>query len=142
MQLQLLLPPKYKKIGVLLFVPSLLLAILHRFNDFKVDFLTVNLFEVDLNFTDEIALTGIILSLLFIAFAREEHEDEYISSIRLKSLQWAVLVNYSLLILATWLIHGFPFIDVMMYNMLTVLIIFIFRFHLELRKNRIANPEK
>jgi uncharacterized membrane protein len=97
---------------------------------------------VDLNFTDEIALTGIILSLLFIAFAREEHEDEYIGSIRLKSLQWAVLVNYSLLILATWLIHGFPFIDVMMYNMLTVLIIFIVRFHLELRKNRIANPEK
>jgi hypothetical protein len=47
-----------------------------------------------------------------------------------------VLINYILLIIATWLIHGLGYIDVMMYNMLTVLIIFLIRFHYILRKNQ------
>jgi hypothetical protein len=37
---------------------------------------------------------------------------------------------------SSWLVHGFAYIDVMMYNMLTVLIIFIIRFHYTLRKNQ------
>jgi hypothetical protein len=147
MQANLLLPNKFKRIGIFLLIPSTIFGIYCRFEDFSFSFLTIKkteklLFENEINLTDEIALTGIIVSLMFIAFAREKQEDEFIESIRLKSLQWAVLVNYSMLILATWLIHGFGFIDVMMYNMLTVLIIFIARFHLVLRKNRIANPEQ
>jgi hypothetical protein len=148
----LLLPNKYKKIGIILLIPSLLFGALVRFNDLAFDFLELpfgkkissgsflNLDE-QINLTDELALTGIIVGLLFIAFAREKQEDEYINTIRLQSLQWAVLTNYILLLVATWLVHGFAYIDVMMYNMLTVLIIFILRFHLVLRKNRIANPE-
>jgi len=76
------------------------------------------------------------VALLFIAFAREKQEDEFIGRLRLESLQWAVLVNYILLLLATWLIHGFSYIDVMMYNMLTILIFFILRFHVLLFRNR------
>jgi hypothetical protein len=74
--------------------------------------------------------------LLFIAFAREKQEDEFIGKLRLESLQWAVLFNYALLLLATWLIHGLGYIDVMMYNMLTILLFFIIRFHVVLYKNR------
>jgi hypothetical protein len=145
MRSTLLLPNKYKKIGIILLIPSLVLGILVRFRDFSFDFLdlpmgkaistgSLNLDE-QINLTDELALTGIILGLIFIAFAREKQEDEYINSIRLESLQWAVLINYSLLLIATWLVHGFAYIDVMVYNMLTVLIIFIIRFHVVLRKN-------
>ena len=150
MGLNLLLPHKFKGIGFLLLPPSLLLGILNMYYDFRFEFLTLkntarDMFDGDINLTDEFALTGTILSLLFIAFAREKQEDEYIESVRLKSLQWAVLVNYSLLLIATWLVHGgrgFTFIDVMIYNMLTVLIIFIVRFHLVLRKNGIIRHEK
>jgi hypothetical protein len=145
MRSTLLLPNKYKNIGIILLIPSLVLGILVRFRDFSFDFLnlpmgkaistgSLNLDE-QINLTDELALTGIILGLIFIAFAREKQEDEYINSIRLESLQWAVLINYSLLLVATWLVHGFAYIDVMVYNMLTVLIIFIIRFHVVLRKN-------
>jgi len=150
MDSKLLLPNKYKRIGLILLPPSLLLGILYLYDDLRFEFLTIEntakkgMFESDINLTDELALTGTIVSLLFIAFAREKQEDEYIDSIRLKSLKWAVLVNYGLLLLATWLIHGghgFSFLDVMIYNMLTVLIIFIIRFHLVLRKNRINKPE-
>lgn len=149
MDTKLLLPNRYKWIGLILLLPSLILGISNLYNDFRFEFLTIKntgrgAFDGDVNLTDEFALTGTILALLFIAFAREKQEDEYIESIRLKSLQWAVLVNYSLLLIATWLVHGshgFTFIDVMIYNMLTVLIIFIVRFHLVLGKNNVRKPE-
>ncbi|HET9279217.1 MAG TPA: hypothetical protein VFN95_13560 [Flavitalea sp.] len=135
MQSALLLPRKYKKIGTVILVLSLALGILVRFWDFQLDFLTLvknkpgALFDDKINFTDEFALSGIILGLLFIAFAKAKREDEFISRTRLESWQWAVLFNYILLLLATWAVHGVAYIDVMMYNMLTIPIIFIVRFH-------------
>ena len=128
-------------------MPSLALGILVRFFDFQFSFLSLSFgkskfntknihLDENINLTDELALTGIIIALLFIAFAREKTEDEYIAHIRLESLKWAVLINYILLLLATWLVHGFAYIDVMMYNMLTVLIIFIIRFNYALNRNK------
>jgi hypothetical protein len=132
MKTRLLLPNKYKTFGILLFTVSLILGILVRFRDFHFSFLTID----SINLTDEIALSGLILSLLFIAFAREKNEDEFINHTRLESWQWAVLINYILLLIATWAIHGFAYIDVMMYNMLTIPIIFISRFHYVLYKTK------
>lgn len=84
--------------------------------------------------SDEIAFTGMTISLLFIAFAKRKDEDEYISRIRLDSLVWAVIVNYVILALATWLVYGLPYLSVMLYNMFTVLILFIIKFQLALYK--------
>lgn len=151
MKTNLLLPTKYKRIGIILLIPSLVLGILCRFWDFSFDFLTLRLasankdadtgklsFEGIINFTDEFAITGLILSLLFIAFAREKQEDEFIHQNRLESWQWAVVINYVLLLISIWFVHGMEFIDVMMYNMLTVLIIFIIRFNYVLYKNKVS----
>lgn len=150
MKSTLLLPSRYKWIGFIVLVPSLILGILVRFREFSFDFLTLpegksivsskglNLDEL-INLTDELALTGIIIGLLFIAFSREKHEDEFINRLRLESLQWALLFNYVLLLLATWLVHGLNYIDVMMYNMLTILIFFILRFHIVLYRSRSDN---
>jgi hypothetical protein len=148
MKSSLLLPPKYKWIGAIILLPSLALGVLVRFKDFAFDFLSLpakhkkdglsNVLNFDevINLTDELALTGIIVGLLFIAFAKEKHEDEFINKLRLESLQWALLFNYALLLIATWLVHGFGYIDVMMYNMLTILLFFIIRFHVVLFRNR------
>lgn len=141
MKHSLLLANQYKRIGFFVLVPFLILGLFVRFADFQWSFLSLSIgdkgiLDNNINFTDELALTGIIAGLLLIAFSREKTEDEYIAKIRLESLQWAVLINYILLIISTWLVHGFAYIDVMMYNMLTVLIIFIIRFHLVLRKNQ------
>lgn len=150
MKSSLLLPSRYKIIGILLFIPSLVLGLLWRFRDFSFDFLTLKQsykqpfgdkslnFDEQINLTDEFAITGLIIGLLFIAFARQKQEDEFIHHTRLQSWQWSVLINYGLLLVATWLIHGMSFIDVMMYNMLTVLIIFIVRFHIVLLRNKNA----
>lgn len=84
--------------------------------------------------SDEIAFTGMTISLLFIAFAKRKDEDEYISKIRLDSLVWAVIVNYIILTVATWLVYGFSYLDVMLYNMFTILILFIIKFQITLYK--------
>lgn len=84
--------------------------------------------------SDEFAFLGITLSLLFISFAREKEEDEYISRLRCESLVWAVIVNYVVLIVATWLIYGIPYLQLMMYNLFTLLFLFIFKFYLALYK--------
>ena len=146
MKSNLLIPSKFKLIGLVILIPSLLLGIWWRFFEFEIATLTIKSSQGDvsifkdhqINFTDEVALVGIITGLLLIAFSREKQEDEFINRIRLESLQWAVLVNYVLLIIAAMLVHGWSFIDVMMYNMLTVLIIFIVRFHLILNRNKTA----
>lgn len=150
MKSKLLLPSRFKLIGLLLLIPLLVLGILYRFRDFYFEFLTFkfrtnsgndkSIFTEDqINLTDELALTGLIVGLLFIAFARHKQEDEFIHHIRLESWQWAVLISYGLLLLATWFVHGLAFIDVMMYNMLTILIIFIIRFYMVLARNKSAN---
>jgi hypothetical protein len=147
MKTKLLLPNRYKTVGIFLLILSLTLGILVRFWDFQFGFLTVNfqkaphdalskVIDDKINFTDEVALTGIIVALLFIAFAREKNEDEFINRTRLESWQWAVLINYVLLLLTTWAVHGLSYIDVMMYNMLTIPIIFIIRFYSVLYKTR------
>jgi hypothetical protein len=149
MKYRLLLPYRFKLIGLIIFLPFLALGIAIRFFDFGFPFL---MYKVDMDtmfhnnwqdYTDEIALSGIIIGLLLIAFAREKSEDEFITKIRLESLQWAVLINYILLLAATWLVYEISFIDVMMYNMLTVLLLFIIRFHVILWKDKYsANHQK
>lgn len=137
----LLIPNRYKRLGFIILVPSLILGAMYMFADFQFDFLTIpnenkKLFDLDFNFTDEIALTGAIAGLLLIAFSREKTEDEYINTLRLESLQWAVLINYVLLVIATWVVYDNPYWHVLIYNMLTIPIIFIIRFHYVLAKNK------
>lgn len=152
MEPRFLFPHRYKLIGWLLAIPSLTLGLFVLIGDFSFDFLTVRLpFEYIftdtflsssgeskgsisdsisiLNFTDEIAAVGSIIGLLFIAFSRVKIEDEYVSKTRLESLQWAIYLNFALLILGIIFIHGMAFFNVIVYNMFTPLIFFIVRFH-------------
>ena len=77
------------------------------------------------------------------SFSKEKNEDEFITEIRLSSLLWAVCVSYTLLLVAFLFVYGSPFFEVMIYNMFTVLIIFIVRFNYILYKNtRTVSDEK
>jgi len=121
-----LLPGVYKWIGLILLAPSVYLAT-HDISFLKTAHTGRN-FTND-NLSDEIGFTGIFIGLLFVAFSRLKSEDEYTYYLRLTSLQWAVVINYTLLIAFTWLLYGTAFLAVPMYNMLTVLLIFIVRFY-------------
>ncbi len=87
------------------------------------------------NIFDEIVMTLFIGSALIFAFSKEKIEDEMVSKIRLESLVWATYVNYAVLLFCILFIYGLAFLDVMLYNMFTLLLFFIIRFHWMLFKN-------
>ncbi len=69
-----------------------------------------------------------IAGLLLVAFSKEKVEDEMISRLRLESLQWGIYANYLILAVAMLTIYDIAFVDVMICNMFTVLLVFIGRF--------------
>ena len=152
MKTRYLFPFKYKKIGWILFLAGLLLGVVAILNDFESPVLkmkvfalfTEGLFEKDnQNFTwfednvfNELVSVLIILGGLLVAFSKTKLEDEYISRIRMESLIWATYVNYGVLLVAVLFVFNLAFLDVMIYNMITILIFFVLRFHFMLYKTK------
>lgn len=156
-----LFPHRYRLIGWLIFIPSAILGLAGLYAEFWFEFLTITFEapkpdagivyqfiwwitdggsfttnrESSINLTNELAAIGIIVGLLFVAFSKEKLEDEMISRLRLESLQWAVYINYMVLGVLIVLVHGGLFLNVMIYNMFTVLLMFIIRFRLAIRRN-------
>jgi hypothetical protein len=64
-----------------------------------------------------------------VAFSKLKTEDEYMMKIRLESLVWAVYVNFIVIIIANIAIFGIDFLDVLMLNMYTILVLFILKFY-------------
>jgi len=151
MKLNYLFPSKYKKIGWVIFFPTLIFGLYTVIYEFEPDFFDFNVFALfveDLNFNEnsnsfrlvnnnilnEILGLLMVVSSIFVAFSKEPDEDEFISKIRLESLVWATYVNYAVLILAFVFVYGFSFFWVMIFNMFTILIFFIIRFNIQIRK--------
>jgi hypothetical protein len=129
-----LFPHRFRLIGWLVFVPSVLVGLGTMYTGFEISKLNIRLSEISLfngvmnNLTDEFAGVGVILGLLLIAFFKETVEDEMISRLRLEALQWSVYANYLLLAIAILMVYDTAFLNVMIYNMFTVLLVFIGRF--------------
>ncbi|HET8574122.1 MAG TPA: hypothetical protein VFL76_09645 [Edaphocola sp.] len=156
MFMKLLLPHRWKNIGwtvlgvgVLLSVAPFLFhtdlnltapvfAMVHDPVLGKTGYFSVVRTDISFTLTGVLFLTGALL----VAFSKEKNEDEYISSLRLSSLLWAVLVNYLLLLFAFLFIYGIDFLMVMTYNMFTVLLIFIIRFNYVMLRNKSLPHEK
>ena len=157
MKSSLTLPNKFKKVGWMILMPSLVVGIFSVAEKFELEWLNPTVFTifhdefmgeksyftfVKVNITNTLIGVFFIIGALLVGFSKEKKEDEYISGIRLSSLLWAVAVNYILLLFAFIFIYGSPFLDVMIYNMFTVLILFIARFHYILYKNSKSVPDE
>jgi len=147
---KLLLPNKYKKWGWFILIPATLIGSILLFGNFRTLELKSKTFAI---FSDELFygaqffsiiktnVTPTIVGVLFIVgalvvgFSKEKNEDEFIASIRMSSLIWAVVVNYILLLVSFLFFYGMAFFSVMVYNMFTTLIIFIARFNYLIYKN-------
>lgn len=139
MEAKLLLPNKFKIVGIVVLIVG---AILWMLDDHYPGLLTLDLSWlfpitgqnplVPPNKTDmafSIYTIFLITGGLMICFAKEKNEDEFISRLRLSSWMWAILINYILLIVATLTIYGLDFLEVIYYNIFTPLFIFIVRFN-------------
>jgi hypothetical protein len=153
MKTRFLLPHRCKMFGWILFIPSTLLGffilIVNNslpFLDFKLpvfamidgEILGKTHFFSIVNTEVMPSLTGIlfIIGAILVAFSQEQDEDEYIGKLRLESLVWATYINYGLLFLALAFVWGLTFFTVMTFNMFTLLLFFIIRFHYVLYRQR------
>ena len=150
MNMNMLLPHAWKKIGWIILVPSVIAGIFLMATDYEADWLSMKVFAffndsifeednsfawITANVSNTITGVGFLVGAILVAFSREKVEDEYIARIRLNSLLWAVWVNYLLLLFAFIFVYGIAFLHVMILNMFTILIIFIVRFNFQLYKN-------
>jgi len=146
----LLLPNKFKLIGWFLLIVAVILFVASSVEVFdlfpekskvfaifnKEIFGQIQLFTLfETNITLTVVGVLFIIGAMMVGFSKEKREDEFIAKLRLSSLLWAVWVNYALLFLAFFFVYGTDFLTVMMYNMFTILIIFIVRFNYLLYKN-------
>ena len=141
---ELLLPHSFKKIGWVILIPTLLLGVLmliDGFNGYPTYLMPAQgtaCYETLCSATtgralNNIALVGICIGGIFVACSRERIEDEMISRIRLNALLTATaLCTYDL-----------SFLYVMIYNLLTMLLIFlaVFRWKLWRLKHAVADEE-
>ncbi|HOO67162.1 MAG TPA: hypothetical protein P5180_15330 [Bacteroidales bacterium] len=143
MKTKLLLPNKFKTPGWIMLIPTTLFGLYIIFSGFEFDFLDAKVFtlysneilgeSVTMGFVKTnltLTVTGLlfIISAFFVAFSREKTEDEFIARIRLESLLWATYINYGILLFCFLFFYDFGFFYVMIFNMFTILVIFIIRF--------------
>ncbi len=165
MKSSLLLANRFKRIGWWILIPACLAGILLTTTGYEAEWLDarvltlfydeIRIFEdvkmdrfgpfafVETNITNTVVGVLFIVGALLVAFSKEKQEDEFIGNLRLSSLMWSVWVNYLLLLAGFLLIYGMSFLHIMIYNMFTVLIIFIIRFnYLLYRSAKSARDEK
>ena len=85
--------------------------------------------HIVLDMLDELLSVACIAGLMIVGFSRQPVEDERIGQLRMEALQWGVYANYLVLIICTLAIYGSDFFTVTIYNMFTLLLIFIARFY-------------
>ena len=151
MKANYLFPHRFKKIGWIVFIPMTVFGLLQLIYQWEPDILDFNVFamfdqgllsnkvyfsSVKNNVLNELIMIILIISMMVVAFSQEKVEDEYIRKIRLDSLVWATYLNYIVLIFAILLVYGFPFLWVLIGNVLTILLFFIVRFNWILNRTR------
>ncbi|HNL37664.1 MAG TPA: hypothetical protein PKL15_12370 [Saprospiraceae bacterium] len=131
-----LLPTVWKPVGFVLALAGAVLGALTVFGNFEIPGFGFNLRKEDEflvsrfeNFTQELALTLLLVGLLMMAFSRVRHEDERVQLIRLEAFQWSFLFQFGILLAANWLLYGGNFFYAMLFNLFTPLIVFLLRFH-------------
>ena len=116
----LLFPHRFQKVGWVIFALAAALGVylcITEFEGFGGSY-TMN----------NIAIIGIAIGGILATCSREKVEDEMISHIRLNALLIALYVNYAILIVCSLLVYDFDFIQVMIYQMFTILLVFMFIF--------------
>lgn len=159
MNTPLLLHNRFKRIGWFLLIPATIVGIFLAANGFNKEWLNMPVFAfwydnaifskggsfdwVEVNAGNTLVAVIWLIGALMVGFSKEKLEDEFIANLRLSSLLWSVWINYLLLLVSFIFIYGLPFLNVMVYNMFTVLIIFIARFNFILYRNsKLATDEK
>ena len=116
----LLIPYSFKKWGWLVLVVGVAFGIYAMVADY------------DSSLVNNIAIIGTISGAILATCSREKIEDEMVRQLRLNSLLVALYISYAVLIVCSLFVYGLDFLYVMIYNMFTILLIFmvVFRYRM------------
>ncbi|MDG5492730.1 hypothetical protein [Psychroserpens sp. SPM9] len=150
MKSSFLLPNKFKIPGWILLITGLIAGVFLMLSEFESNWLEVRVLAlwsdpisigtsldssgqffniIENSIVDELIAIAIIVGGLFVGFSKEKQEDEFIYKLRNDSLLWAIIVNYTVLIFAVIFVYDLSFFNILVYNMFTPLLFFIFRFN-------------
>ena len=145
MKTKFLFPNKFKTLGWLLFIPSIIITLIISFFNINTDdYLNVTVFAILNDFplskpehflfiknsiVDELLLIGLVCGGILVGFSKLKIEDEFTTKIRYESLVWAIYLNYALILLFTIFVYGMGYMQVLIHNVFTTLLFFILRFH-------------
>lgn len=85
-------------------------------------------FWIKNNIVDELLSLIILSSGSILVFSREKIEDEYTGLLRASALQWAMIVNTLLVLLATFTVYGLAYFNFMVIQLFSLLLLFNLRF--------------
>ena len=127
----LLFPYSFKKWGWLVLVVGVAFGIYAMVADYGS------------SLVNNIAIIGTVSGAILVTCSREKIEDEMVRQIRLNSLLVALYINYAVLIVCSLFVYSLDFLYVMMYNMFTILLIFmvVFRYRMW-RLNKVMKDEE
>lgn len=136
MKTRFLFPYYFKFIGIALFLVHLPLVMFWKTGHSSPEQGFLGPHHLFFIFTVVLMVTGLVM----IAFSKEKIEDEQITQLRLDSLQWAIYLNYFLLIVSLVFTTAADYKDILSVNLWLPLMFFIIRFRWVLyRLNRSLN---
>lgn len=159
MKTRYLFQHRYKKIGWLLLITGIISGLSYYIFELEeLDFFNTKVYAIfndsifggegnfsksTNNILDELIAIVLIIGAIIVAFSKTKIEDELVVKIRMESLVLATYINYGILLLTIILVYGFPFLNIMVFNMFTLLVFFVIIFHVKLFKlNQSQSNEK
>ena len=147
-----LLPYKFKRFGMWMFIPFCVLCLWCIISgELEFDYLQIpalavcieelfgesSLFEVVKNDPiNEIAMLGLLVSLCFIALSKEQDEDEMTKQIRMGSFVWSLWITAAVLAFGILFFFQFSFLYFCFSAIYFVFLLYILKFNITMRKLR------
>ncbi len=147
----LLLPYKFKLIGVLITLAGIVMAVIYKTMDFQIKlpvFAIVSAFletkfltSFSTNVADEIVLVVLMTGLAMIMFSKERNERAGYDLLRSRAMFRAVMLNAVLMLLTVLFTYGFAFVSMLLFNLFSISLIYLALFYLSLRRAKSNNRE-
>jgi len=139
-----LLPYPVKFAGMLLTFAGILMGAAYLWLGFRFtmpvfaifsSFLETKMFVIfNTNFADELTLLLLVTGLVLIVFSREKNETRFLGNAREKAMAKAMITNNIFLLVSILFVYGSGFIGILVINLFSFLLFFLFFFYLLKRK--------
>ena len=144
-----LLPVGFKKAGLWMVVPFLVLCVLCLcgvMDELNLSVLSVKMPALvdysgwfttnETNLIDEIAMFGLLVSLVFIGLSRERDEDEMTAHIRMQSFVWSAWATSVVIALGIFFVYDIEYVTFMFVAMYLYLMLYAVKFYLAMYRER------